>query len=301
MLAVTGSVESIPMRDLGITFAGGGNRSFYQHGLVDRWGEQLWPRVAAVAGCSAGSAIIVMLLSGRAEATRRHWDGLRRGLTKNIDLARALRGEPIAPHGPIYRSGVLHSLIDGGLERIRAQPFPIYVLCTVAPSYVPMGLAVGLGFLAYAVEKQCNPALLHPSSGVRLGYREFVFDARDCETPEELADLVLASSATPPFTPVGNFRGRALLDGGIIDNAPAYLVERTAAVKRNLVFLSRPYPRGVVGQRGSRLYVAPSERVPVERWDYTESARIDDTLALGARDAERFSLPLARWLDAGRP
>jgi len=284
------------MRDLGITFAGGGNRSFYQQGFVESWGERLWPRVAAVSGCSAGSAIVILLLSGRAEAARKHWDALRKGITKNVDLTRALRGERIAPHGPIYRSTVIHALIEGGLERVRAQPFPIYVLCTVAPSYVPMGLAVWLGFGAYALEKQRNERLLHPSAGLRLGYREFAFDARDCETPEELADLVLASSATPPFTPVGNFRGMALLDGGIIDNAPAYLVEREPNVRRNLVLLSRPYPEGVAGEQGTRLYVAPSEPVPVDRWDYTESARVDEALALGARDAARLEHPLTRWL-----
>lgn len=286
------------MRDLGLTFAGGGNRSFYQQGFVEAWGERLWPRVAAVSGCSAGSAIAILLLSGRSEPARTHWDGLRRGITKNIDLTRSLRGEPIAPHGPIYRSTVVHALIDGGLERVRAQPFPIWVLCTIAPSYVPMGLAVWLGFGAYALEKQRDAKLLHPTAGLRLGYRAFAFDARQCETPDELADLVLASSATPPFTPVGNFRGTALLDGGIVDNAPAYLVEQDSRVKRNLVLLSRPYPAGVAGERGKRLYIAPSEPVPVDRWDYTESARIDDALALGARDAARFDGDLTRWLSA---
>lgn len=285
------------MRDLGLTFAGGGNRSFYQQGLVEAWAERLWPRVAAVAGCSAGSAIAILLLSGRRDQARSHWDGLRKGITKNVDLLRALRGEPIAPHGPIYRSTVVQALIEGGLERIRALPFPIYVLCSEVPSYVPMRAAVALGFGAYAYEKQRRPDLLHPEAGRKLGYREFAFDARDCETPDELADLVLASSATPPFTPVGNFRGRALLDGGIVDNAPAYLVERHPDVKRNLVLLSRPYPEGVAGERGMRLYIAPSERVPVERWDYTEHAPVAETLALGARDALRFESVFARFLE----
>ena len=289
------------MRDLGLTFAGGGNRSFYQQGLVEAWGERIWPRVAAVSGCSAGSAIAILLLSGRRDQARSHWDGLRKGITKNIDFARALRGGPIAPHGPIYRSTVVHSLIDGGLERIRALPFPIYVLCSIAPSYVPMGAAVWLGFGAYAFEKQQRPEMLHPRAGHTLGYREFVFDARDCETPDELADLVLASSATPPFTPVGNFRGTLLLDGGIVDNAPAYLVERHPDVKQNLVLLSRPYPVGAAGERGMRLYLAPSEPVPVERWDYTERAPVEETLALGARDAQRFEPVLTRWLSRSAP
>ncbi len=286
------------MRDLGITFAGGGNRSFYQLGLLEVWGGRLWPRVAAVSSCSAGAALAILLLSGRMAEARAHWDGKRKGITKNIDFTRSLRGEPVAPHGAIYRSTMAHALLEGGLERVRNQPFPIWVLCTVAPPYLSPKLAVWVGFGAYALEAQRDATLVHPTAGRKLGYRAYAADARSCETPEELADLVLASSAAPPFTPVGNFRGMSLIDGGIFDNAPAYLVEQDSRVTRSLVLLSRPYPQGAVGQRGKRFYIAPSEPVPVERWDYTESAPVAETLALGTRDAERFEQPMTRWLSA---
>ncbi|NIR31511.1 MAG: hypothetical protein GWN84_19805, partial [Gammaproteobacteria bacterium] len=52
-------------RNIGITFAGGGNRAFYQLGLLERWSEALWPRVGAVAGVSAGAAAVTLLLSDR--------------------------------------------------------------------------------------------------------------------------------------------------------------------------------------------------------------------------------------------
>jgi predicted acylesterase/phospholipase RssA len=294
------------MRDLGITFAGGGNRSFYQQGLFEVWGERLFARTAAASGCSAGAAILVLLLSGRTHEARSHWDERRRGLRKNIDLTRALRGERIAPHGAIYRATVLHALADGGLERIRALPFPLYVLCARPPRGLSIGVSTWLGFGGYALEKRLKPQMLHPSAGERLGFRPVHMDARSCQSPEELADLVLASSATPPFTPVGNFRGQPLLDGGLVDNAPADIVERHPEVCQNLVLLTRPYPQGVTGRKGSRLYLAPTEPVPVERWDYTEDAPVDETLALGRRDAERHRAELEMLLgeraeDARRP
>ena len=117
-------------------------------------------------------------------------------------------------------------------------------------------------------------------------------DARACETAEELADLVIASSATPPFTPVGAFRDRRLLDGGLVDNVPAFVAEHDPAVRRNLVLLTRQYPDEVVGRRGTRLYVAPSEPVPVSRWDYTRPDLIEETVALGERDADRHAAAL---------
>ena len=284
------------MRDLGLTLAGGGNRSFYQQALLEAWGDRLFPRVAALSCVSAGSAIAVLLLSGRAREARVHWDGLRRGITKNLDMTRTLRREPVAPHGAIYRSTMLHALAGGGLERLQAVPFPVLVLCTRPPPHVPTTLATWVGLTSYALEKRLVPRRLHPRIGTHLGFGELVVDARTCTSPEELADLVLASSSTPPFTPLGRFRGARLLDGGIVDNVPADVVERVAGVHKTLVLLTRPYPHGVTGERGRRLYVAPSEPVPIARWDYTERADVEGALALGRADAQRHAPTLSRWL-----
>jgi predicted acylesterase/phospholipase RssA len=284
------------MRDLGLTFAGGGNRCFYQQGLLERWGDALWPRVAAVAASSAGAAISMLMLSGRADLARTHWDGLRKGLTKNLDPLRLLRGEPMAPHGRIYRSTLVHALEDGGLARLKALPFPLYVLCALPPERLHIATATWLGLGVYALEKKLRPVDIHPRAGEWMGFRELACDVRDCETAEEVADLILASSATPPFTPVGRFRGASLLDGGLVDNAPAFLAERAPNVRRTLVLLTRPYPAEALGVRGRRLYLGPSESLPVHRWDYTEAAPIDATLARGHRDAEQLWPALEGWL-----
>jgi hypothetical protein len=239
----------------------------------------------------------VLTLSGRASEARTHWDGLRRGITKNLDWRRVLRGERIAPHGAIYRSTLVHALEDGGLERVQSSPFPIWILCSVPPRPLPIGAATWLGLGAYSVEKKLDPNLLHPRVGKRLGFREFVYDARACQTPSDLADLVLASSSTPPFTPVGAFRGRVLLDGGIVDNVPADVTERDPAVRGNLVLLTRPYPAGVTGEHGARLYLEPSTEVPISRWDYREQAAVEATIELGLTDAERYWPQVDTWLE----
>ncbi|MET0388978.1 MAG: patatin-like phospholipase family protein [Polyangiales bacterium] len=287
------------MRDLGLTLAGGGNRSFYQQALLLAWGERLWDRVAAVSCVSAGAAFALLTLSGRADQARLHWDGLRRGITKNVDWTRALRGERVAPHGRIYRATLVHGLSEGGLERIQSSPFPIWVLCAIPPRGLPIGVSTWLGLGAYSMEKKWAPTLLHPRVGKQLGFKEFVQDARECTSVDELADLVMASSSTPPFTPVGAFRGHTLLDGGIIDNVPAEVTERHPDVRRNLILLTRPYPAGVTGERGQRLYLEPSSPIPIHRWDYTELAAVDATLELGRADASQYGGRLDAWLAAG--
>jgi predicted acylesterase/phospholipase RssA len=284
-------------RDLAITFAGGGNRSFYQLGLMNRWRELLLPRIAAIAACSAGACIATLLLSGREREVKRFWEQRRNGVTKNFQWRRLLSGQRPTPHEPIYRDTLLHAFIEGGLEQIRAQPFPILILTTRFPRYMPGIAAALLGLCSYDLEKKLNKELIHPSFGRRVGFRPLVFDARDCETPAALADLIIASSATPPFTSVGSFSGRRLLDGGIIDNVPAFLADDAPGVTRNLVLLTRPYPPHVIGRQGSRLYVAPAAALPVERWDYTRPDLVEATIEIGERDAVLNTALLTAFLD----
>ena len=271
-------------RDLALTFAGGGNRAFYQLGLLNRWQGALLPRVAAVASCSAGACVITTLLSGRREEARRYWLDRAAGITKNFDWSKLLKGQRPAPQGEIYRDTLLVTFADGGLERIRRQPFPIYVLAAAFPWMWPRTLSVALGISLYSIERSIRRAP-HPRSPQWLGFSPVVVDARVCESAEELANLILASSATPPFTPIGMFRGLRLLDGGMVDNAPAFLAERHSEVRRSVVFLSRPYHPSVLGIQRHRLYLAPTQRTPINRWDYTQPHLLDETVAMGEREA----------------
>jgi predicted acylesterase/phospholipase RssA len=283
----------MPSRDLALTLAGGGNRAFYQLGLLTKWGADLFPRVRVISTCSAGACVATLILSGRKDQAYQFWRHRRDGITRNVSPRRLLHGQHPMPHARIYREALLHALIDGGLERVRAQPFPILVLTTALPKFLPRALSVPLGMLGYSLEKRLHPGRLHPTYGRRLGFAPAVFDARECETPGELADLVLASSATPPFTPVGRHRGQSLLDGGLIDNAPAFVADEVVGVKKNLVLLTRAVPSRDVG---ARLYVAPSVPVPVKAWDYTRPDLLDDTIAMGERESALHEPALRRFL-----
>jgi len=272
-------------RDLALTFAGGGNRSFYQLGLLTRWGDALMPRVAAIASCSAGACVITTFLSGRREEARKYWLNRASGITRNFDWRKLLRGQRPAPQGEIYRDTLLVTFADGGLERIRRQPFPIYVLASAFPWLLPRSMSIALGIGLYSAERSVRKAP-HPRSPRLIGFTPVAIDARSCESAEELANLILASSATPPFTPIGNFRGLRLLDGGMIDNAPAFLAERHTEARRSIVFLSRPYHPSVLGIQKHRLYVAPTRPTPINRWDYTQPHLLDETVAMGEREAD---------------
>jgi len=284
----------VTTRDLGLTFAGGGNRAFYQLGLLNRWSDRLLPRVAAVAACSAGACVAVVLLSGRQAETRLRWHELRKGVRKNFDARRLLRGENPTPHGPIYRAVLLSALAEGGFERLRSQPFPVLVLTARIPRRVPTAGALLLGLAAYRLERRLHPRRLHLRYSTRAGFSPAVHDLRDCEAPEQVAELVLASSATPPFTPLGRIGGDRHVDGGLIDGAPAFVAEQVPSVRKNLVVLTRPWPD--LPERGPRYYVAPRRPIAVSPWDYTEGTQVDEVIAQGEAESDGHEATLREVL-----
>jgi len=285
-------------RDLALTFAGGGNRAFYSLGLMNRWAAALLPRVAAVSSCSAGACVITTLLSGRSAEAREYWMSRARGVTRNFDWTKLLRGERPAPQGEIYRETLKVTFAGGGLERIRAQPFPIYVVASAFPWMLPRSVSVALGLALYSLERSVRRAPHPMLPRFVLGFTPVAVDARQCESVDELTSLILASSATPPFTPIGEFRGLKLLDGGMVDNAPAFVAERHAEVKRSVVILSRLYHPSVLGVQGSRFYIAPTKQPPIGRWDYTQPHMLDETVAMGEREAQIHRPALDAYLNS---
>ena len=284
-------------RDIALTLAGGGNRALLQVGMLRRWWPRLEPRIAALTACSAGASMAVSILSGRELEATAYWFGRRAGVLKNVEWGRLLRRQRPTPHTPIYRDTLRYALADGGLERLRAVPFPVLVLTAAPPRWLPAPLAALVGMSAYSVERQLQFGKLHPSWGRKLGFRPVVFDLRDCPGPDQVVDIVLASSATPPFTPIGRANRRALLDGGLVDNAPAFLADGTPGIARHLVLLTRPYPGASVGWKGTRWYLCPAEPVPISRWEYTRPDQVVDTIALGSRESLRQDLDLTEFLD----
>jgi predicted acylesterase/phospholipase RssA len=290
------SGNAMPERDLALTFAGGGNRAFYQAGLLNRWATRVLPRVRVVAACSAGACVATLELAGRRADTSAFWKQRRDGLTRNFEWGKLLSAERPAPHAAVYRDTMIFAMQNGGLERLRAQPFPILVLTAAWPGWMPTVAAVLLGLSAYNLEKYLVPTRVHPRLGRRVGFEPVVADARACSTAEELADLVLASSASPPFTPVGRVANRRVLDGGLIDNAPAFVAEQVDGVRRHLIMLTRPYPASVYGRHGQRLYVGPTRHTPVTRWDYTRPDLVDATIEMGERESWLYDAALDELL-----
>ena len=267
-----------------LVFAGGGNRCVWQGGFWDVVSPHLQPPPRVVVGVSAGAFMACVALSGRARWGLDWMQRVTAGITRNFEPANLFLGLPVFPHPRVYRRAVLEVLDGPALERLRRGP-EIRVLMARPPRWLGPRSAVVLGFLCYGLEKYLRGPL-HPTWALALGFTPLVERADTCADSRQLADLILASSCTPPILPPMFRQGRPVLDGGLVDNVPvaALAPEEHPA----LVLLSRRYPPHKLKGHPGRTYVQPSRPIPVGKWDYTNPQGVEETYRLGREDGLRF-------------
>jgi predicted acylesterase/phospholipase RssA len=281
--ALSGNGQS---RFAAAVFAGGGNRCFWQAGFWSEAAPALGLAPHRVAATSAGAAIACVLFAGRLREGLAHFRSAVAANPRNVYPGNVFHGRQVFPHAAMYRRALLAVIDREALERLHAGP-ELLVPVTRAPGWLGTRTAFAVAGLADALEHLARPSV-HPRLTRRLGFAAEYVSVRSCPSPEALADLVLASSCTPPFTPALLHGGRPALDGGVADNVPAAAVE--ADDGPTLVLLTRRYPR--LPRHPGRVYVQPSARIPVSAWDYTDAEGIQAAFDLGRRDGEAFASAL---------
>ena len=270
-----------------VVFAGGGHRCWWQAGFWDQVaGEiELHPRV--IGGVSAGAVTACLLYANDSKRALAWYERELAGVRSNINWFNLVRrGQRLMPHAAIYRKA-LRALLGGeNFRQLMWRAPEIRVQFSRLPPGMSPGRAVLKGLVAYNVEKYWRGSL-HPAFGERLGFTHEVKRVQDCRSERELVDLLVASSCTPPFTPIELLDGEPCLDGGLMDNVPIGTVADVPG--QTLVLTTRRYRKfAPVFVRDGRMYVQPSERVAASSWDYTSPAKFQKTYDLGRRDGEQF-------------
>ena len=274
-----------PTRVDAVVFAGGGCRCFWQAGFWEEAAPALGLRPRVVGAVSAGAAMACMVLSGATADGVAYFKQRVAANRRNAYPLNALARRPVFPHPRIYRDTITGTVDASRLEHLRTGP-DIRVLIALVPRWLGPRSGYVLGFLAYQAEAFI-PQGPHAALGRRAGFVPEVVSVRDCRTPDELADLILHSSCTPPITPVYRRGTRGVLDGGLIDSAPIETIPAPAPPM--LVLLTKQYPPALIPRVPDRQYVQPSEPIPIHRWDYTNPERVQATYDLGRRDGDRFA------------
>jgi hypothetical protein len=279
-----------------LVLAGGGNRCWWQAGFWHVLNEYQPQRLIRVSAISAGAATACLLYA------RPGQDGAQWGLNyyahalanikKNAYWGNLFSRTPIFPHYQLYKSALRNMLADS-FERLKSAP-DIQVGLARAPNHFGPRMAVCLGLLAYNLEKYSQNSL-HPKLGKGLGFERVFVRAQDCANLDDLIDLILQSSCTPPFTPVMFRDQRPILDGGLVDNVPTDGVltgEIGLPSQRILVLLTRKYPfPQYFSQKQPGLdfhYFQPSRPVASASWDYTHPEHMVLTYQQGREDAKQM-------------
>ncbi len=263
-------------------FAGGGCRCFWQAGFWSTAAPALELKPKRVAAVSAGAAFACAAFGGATQQVLAAFKRRTADNPRNVYPRNALTGGKVFPHEPMYRGTIVETMDDAVLRRLRDAP-EIRVLMTRAPAGIPALPALALGFTAYGVDRLITRKV-HPTLARRLGFRPTVVTVQSCQTPAELADLIMHSSCMPPLTPAYQRAGRIVIDGALFDSAPADLVDDS---ERTLVLLSRRYKE--LPEHPTRHYVMPSEDPPIKMWDYASPGLIQQAFDLGRRDGDAFA------------
>src|ERR1700687_4180016 len=206
-----------------ITFAGGGNRCYWQGGFYAGASERLRLGPAPMVAASAAAFACIYSLLGLGPRVRALVYAGCGPQVKNFDFAAWRQGKPLCPVGAMYRA-LIDEVIDGpGLVRLRGIT-DLSVAVTRLPRLLPPLVGAAVGVAAYQIEKKLfHP--VHPRFGRALGFRQEFVRVRDMASPAALGDLLIASSCVPPFMPITQIGGAPAFDGGLVDNVPVAPLE----------------------------------------------------------------------------
>ena len=269
-------------------FAGGGSRCFWQLGFWEgaaQVGLDLRNSVQFVGSTSAGCAIAMAAMLDRSRDALEMFKELTGKNPSNIhwENLSPFRKAPLLPHSRMYREALELLIEHDDLARIRQ--IPLHFLMSGSPKWVSGRASTIVGFSIYALEQTFrNP--IHPKWPKLAGYRPIVGRTSECETREDLVNMVLAASCVPPVLPGGRHRDEPVLDGGLIDNVPTLLVDDEPG--ETLVLLSQRY-ECELPSRPSTTYVQPSQPIEIDKFDYANPEGLQDAFELGMLDGLEFA------------
>lgn len=268
-----------------LVLAGGGNRCWWQAGFWQVTAPHgLMPH--QVAAVSAGAWTACMHLAGKTDDALAYLTDVATRNRKNFYPTNLLKGQRAFPHAALYRAALLKVFDAKALKRIHNGP-EILIQVTRLPRWLDAYSATVAALLAYHIDNKLRRKV-HGTLGARIGLRPESISTRSCRTPEELANLILASSCTPPFTPLITLHGKIALDGAMVDNVPVgVFVNSPAVAEPTLVLLARRYARPLP-HRAHHTYLQPSQALTVGGWDATDPKGIRAAFELGCHDGELF-------------
>lgn len=268
-----------------IIFAGGGNRCFWQAGLMQHWTAKV--RAQRFVGTSAGAAMATAFLASHIEVAISACQRLFDANPKFHETNRSPNQRGWFAHERIYPTWIAAFADATAAQKLSEDTRVLQIGVCRLPQYLPTSIGLALGTVGYLIDKHLSHRL-HPKFPAQLGYVMQIIDVAQHASAAALQNLLVASAAAAPILLGRRLEGELAYDGGFADNAPR--PEKRATDEMQLVLLTRHYPhRPRAFFFEERWYLQPSKRVPVSTFDCTFKTQIRGAFELGLSDARAFS------------
>ena len=267
-----------------LVLAGGGNRCWWQAGLIQTLTQHGWTLPSKIIATSAGAAIATSFLTNKTDAALTACKQLYADNTQIFDWKALLRLKVKFAHQHIYPAWISSLISDTDFPVLQQATSRLSVAITQPARLLGLRGSLIAGSVAYMLDKKIAHSI-HPKIPGCLGLRQAFFNLNDCTSAPAARDLLAAAAAAAPFMRAQKVNGSWGIDGGYTDNAPIP-EQTTAEAARTLVLLTRYYPD--LPQQFSyeqRQYWQPSQKIPVSTWDCRPSTTVDLAYQLGLTDA----------------
>lgn len=216
-----------------VGLAGGGNRCYWQSGFLKAFSEHhpLNPRFYVAVSASAYHG--AMHLAGVGDRVRESAFAFAEQGHRGVDWGALRRRESPLVVGKLFRQLLADAFGEEELATLKAAP-PMLIQLSGLPDWMPGALGALGSIGAYQIEKLLTDGT-HSKAGLRMKLRPTWISTHNCDYPGELVDALMATSSVPPFMPVGRVRGRAYLDGGLVDNPPLMKLTEVEADRKSVV------------------------------------------------------------------
>jgi predicted acylesterase/phospholipase RssA len=267
-----------------LVFAGGGNRCWWQGGVMTQHLDHGWRLPPTLIGTSAGAAIATSLLTCSPRDALASCKRLYEKNDRLFDWWSLARLKLKFAHQHVYPAWVESFASDQHFERLRAARSELIVAITRPARTLGLAGSLLVGSLAYLLDKKITHNI-HPKLPRYLGLRQEFLNLKSAADGQAARTLLQAVAAAAPFMLAQRIAGEWGFDGGYADNAP--IPPQTDEQKaKTLVMLTRHYPHlPAVFQYQCRTYWQPSRKVPVSTWDCRPGTTVDDAFELGLRDS----------------
>lgn len=266
-----------------LVFAGGGNRCWWQAGVITKLLENGWKLPSTLVGTSAGAAVATSLLTCSA---RDALASCKRLYERNDQLFnwRSLAQLQLKfAHQHIYPAWIESFTSDEHFDRLRSASSELIVAVTRPSRFLGLAGSLIAGSIAYLVDKKLAHSI-HPRLPRYLGLRQEFFNLKMVVDGQAARVLLQAVAAAAPFMLAQRVSGEWGFDGGYADNAPIP-PQTEEEMAKTLVLLTRHYPDlPPIFQWHGRTYWQPSQKVPVSTWDCRPGTTVDAAFDLGMKD-----------------